>query len=102
MTNATIWRGTPIASIASMARGRAASELEVANAIVTGSIAALMNRRSGNAEHQRNGQQHAKHENGERGVQREQQLQQAAEYANSGMSHSVGHGSAQRRAAPYT
>ena len=47
MTKATIWRGTPMASIASMARGRAASELAVPKAIVTGSATAFRNVRSG-------------------------------------------------------
>ena len=47
MTNATICRGTPSFSIASIARGSAASELVVANAIDTGSATAWRNRRIG-------------------------------------------------------
>ncbi len=47
MTKATISRGTPSASIDSIARGKAASELVVLNAIVAGSATALMNRRTG-------------------------------------------------------
>src|ERR1035438_2644414 len=47
MTNATICRGTPRASIASMARGRAASELVVAKAMGTGSVTARTNARKG-------------------------------------------------------
>jgi len=44
---ATILRGTPNASIASMARGSAASEVLVANAIVAGSATARKNLRMG-------------------------------------------------------
>ncbi len=43
MTNDTIWRGTPNASIFSIALGRAASELVVAKAIDTGSAICLAN-----------------------------------------------------------
>ena len=47
ITKATILRGTPYASIASMERGNAASLVLVANAIVAGSATALRNSRSG-------------------------------------------------------
>ena len=47
MTKATILRGTPKASIASMARGRAASLVLVAKAIVAGSATARRNSRRG-------------------------------------------------------
>ena len=47
MTKATILRGTPNASISSIARGRAASEVLVANAIVAGSETARRNRAIG-------------------------------------------------------
>ena len=50
--------------------------------------------RSGTRKIRAIGQQHAEDEDDERGVQREQQLQQAAQNANSGMSHSVGDGRA--------
>ena len=47
ITKATILRGTPNASISSIARGRAASEVLVANAIVAGSATARRKRASG-------------------------------------------------------
>ena len=47
MTNATTARGTPSSSIFSIARGNAASELAVLNAIVAGSATASIKRRNG-------------------------------------------------------
>ena len=47
MTKATMRRGTPRASMDSMARGRAASEVAVAKAMVAGSATAARKRRMG-------------------------------------------------------
>src|ERR1700733_620783 len=51
ITKATISRGTPKTSIASIARGRAASDVLVAKAILTGSDTAFRNRRRGRRAH---------------------------------------------------
>ena len=69
-----------MASIASIARGKAASELAVPKAIVTGSATAFRNVLERHAKYQRDRQQDANDEDDKRSIKRQQQLEQTAQH----------------------
>ena len=89
MTKATILRGTPKASIASIARGSAASDVLVANAIVAGSAMAERKPRSGTRAIKAAGSMAKQRKRNQRDVQRDQQLRQAGHHTQSAMRNGV-------------
>ncbi len=74
-----------------MELGSAAWLAEVAKAMVAGSATARRKPRSGNAEDQRDGKQHADTEDDERDVEREQQLAEIDEHAEAEAADGEGH-----------
>ena len=74
-------RGTPSASIVSMARGSAASDEAVEKAMSAGSLTARKKCAQRNAREQRHGQQHGDEEDDERAVERADQRRQVPQDA---------------------
>ena len=80
--------------MASMARGKAASELAVPKAIDTGSATAAMNFFSGTRTSSATGNSTPTNENQQRDVEGEQQLSEVEQDAHAGAAHRIGDGRA--------
>ena len=87
MTNETMRRGTPKSIIRCMARGRAASDDVVVNAMTAGSLTARMNGPNRNPGDERRGNQRQQHEHDQRAVERPHQQPQVAEHLDPAVAH---------------